>query len=349
MQADAPIPLVRAAIVIPILRQMAGCQLDVGGVLAGGRISLRSLDRPEGLIPLRQAVRLVADGARSAGMSDFGLVAGLNASFPSLGMLGTLILAGGTLEDALGAVFQFVPSFDSGGRWWLVREGERAHLCHRFAGEFDVSLHQADRFCAGLAVNLIRSVAGIGWTPERLELETPAEQDRLVPFASLEGTQVCFDRPAMAVTFPAAFLRRRLPSAVRSVAYDDVDGWLNSAPADDFVQSFQQVALATARGRGHPRIEGAACALGISVRTLQRRLMRLGSNFDGLMQRGRLEMAESLLRDTGARVLDIALDLGYSDHAHFSRAFRRWTGLSPRAYRRANRLQARSEAQGRPV
>ena len=47
----------------------------------------------------------------------------------------------------------------------------------------------------------------------------------------------------------------------------------------------------------------------------------------------RLVKAQSLLHDTGLRLLDIALMLGYSEPATFSRAFRRWTGVSPREYR----------------
>ena len=48
----------------------------------------------------------------------------------------------------------------------------------------------------------------------------------------------------------------------------------------------------------------------------------------------RLGTAVHLLASTDATVLDIALDVGYSDHAHFTRAFRRWTGVAPREFRK---------------
>jgi AraC-like DNA-binding protein len=83
-----------------------------------------------------------------------------------------------------------------------------------------------------------------------------------------------------------------------------------------------------------PRIRAASAALGMSVRTLQRRLAAHGLTFAGLVDASRREAAACLLVETRAKVIDIALHLGYSDHGHFTRAFRRWTGLTPRAYRR---------------
>ena len=89
-----------------------------------------------------------------------------------------------------------------------------------------------------------------------------------------------------------------------------------------------------------PRIDLVAHALGTSVRTLQRRLADAGSSFMTLLDRSRLAAAVHVLQHTDAKVVDIALDLGYSEHAHFSRAFRRWMGLAPREYRRSMRSRS---------
>ena len=86
-----------------------------------------------------------------------------------------------------------------------------------------------------------------------------------------------------------------------------------------------------------PRIDLVADTLGTSVRTLQRRLADAGSSFMTLLDRSRLAAAVHVLEHTDAKVVDIALDLGYSEQAHFSRAFRRWMGLAPREYRRSMR------------
>jgi AraC-like DNA-binding protein len=85
---------------------------------------------------------------------------------------------------------------------------------------------------------------------------------------------------------------------------------------------------------GPPDVASVAKAMGVSVRTLQRRLLAAGLTFVGIVARARLDVARQLLDDPARRVIDVALDLGYSDHAHFTRAFARWTGLAPRDFRR---------------
>jgi AraC-like DNA-binding protein len=86
---------------------------------------------------------------------------------------------------------------------------------------------------------------------------------------------------------------------------------------------------------GYPDVQSVAEMVRVSVRTLQRRLSDEGLTFADVVARARFDVAQRMLLDDPARkVVDVALDLGYSDHAHFTRAFVRWTGLSPRDFRR---------------
>jgi AraC-like DNA-binding protein len=72
---------------------------------------------------------------------------------------------------------------------------------------------------------------------------------------------------------------------------------------------------------------------GIHLRTLQRRLKSIDCNFSSMVDRVRHQKAETLLFDPDIKVTDIAYELGYNDSAHFSRAFKRWTGISPKHFR----------------
>jgi AraC-like DNA-binding protein len=85
---------------------------------------------------------------------------------------------------------------------------------------------------------------------------------------------------------------------------------------------------------GPPTIESVARAARCSVRTVQRRLREGGLTYTGLLDEVRLEIAAGMLEEEGKRVRDIAFDLGYSDQANFTRAFRRWAGVCPSEFRR---------------
>jgi len=76
-----------------------------------------------------------------------------------------------------------------------------------------------------------------------------------------------------------------------------------------------------------------ARSVGLSERTLQRRLNRCGCGFAELVEAVRLTRAEVLLGDAAMSLVEVALSLGYSDQSAFSRAFKRWTSLTPGVYR----------------
>jgi AraC-like DNA-binding protein len=86
--------------------------------------------------------------------------------------------------------------------------------------------------------------------------------------------------------------------------------------------------------KGHPTIDRAAEALGMSRRTLQRRLNEAGVTYGQLLDRCRIDAACKLLEDSKIRLRDVASELGYADPSSFSRFFVRSMGRTPRAYRR---------------
>ena len=98
-------------------------------------------------------------------------------------------------------------------------------------------------------------------------------------------------------------------------------------------------AILTLLPHGHPTIQQVARAVGTSVRTLQRRLATAGLSHSQLVDEVRYAEACRRLDDSVVRVQDIGRALGFGDPGAFTRAFVRWSGVSPRTYR--SRLQHR--------
>ena len=84
---------------------------------------------------------------------------------------------------------------------------------------------------------------------------------------------------------------------------------------------------------GCPTLEEAANALGISTWKLQRRLAEVGLTFKDVMEDTRRKLAMTYLKQPHLPLTEIAFLLGYSELSAFSRAFHRWTGVSPSTYR----------------
>ncbi|PHQ15253.1 AraC family transcriptional regulator [Marinobacter profundi] len=87
-----------------------------------------------------------------------------------------------------------------------------------------------------------------------------------------------------------------------------------------------------------PKLARVAGTLFVSERTLKRRLQEEESSFQNLVDQVRLERARELLENTGMNLSQIADSLGYADAANFTRAFKRWTGISPSHHRTLSRI-----------
>ncbi len=96
-----------------------------------------------------------------------------------------------------------------------------------------------------------------------------------------------------------------------------------------------QIAVSQMLSEGVPTLSAIAADLGMSARTLQRRLSDDGHSFQHLVDLARRELAERLLRETGYSLAEIAFLTGFAEQSGFTRAFKRWAGQTPRSYRLA--------------
>jgi AraC-like DNA-binding protein len=95
------------------------------------------------------------------------------------------------------------------------------------------------------------------------------------------------------------------------------------------------VRAAVIRNLAHDRVRLASIAagLGLSPRTLQRKLQEAGASFQQVLDAARHALAQDYLRQRGLSLADIAFLLGYQEQSAFTHAFREWSGMNPGAWR----------------
>lgn len=91
--------------------------------------------------------------------------------------------------------------------------------------------------------------------------------------------------------------------------------------------------IANKLSNGIPTVTSIAKSMGMSARTMQRRLSEAGITFRGLVDEARRQLAEGLLTDSEYSIVEIAFLAGFSEQSAFSRAFKRWSGQTPRSFR----------------
>ncbi|MEM9409188.1 MAG: AraC family transcriptional regulator ligand-binding domain-containing protein [Acidobacteriota bacterium] len=94
-----------------------------------------------------------------------------------------------------------------------------------------------------------------------------------------------------------------------------------------------QLEISRALSEGVPALSDIARSLGMSGRTLQRRLSERGISYQSVVDEARRRLARRMLRETDSSLLEIAFMTGFAEQSSFSRAFRRWEGQTPRSYR----------------
>lgn len=170
----------------------------------------------------------------------------------------------------------------------------------------------------------------------RIDFSCPSPEHR-ADYSQFFGAPVHFDRPDCRLTFDAACLR--LPTIRSEQA---LKAFLRSAPANILVRYRHDTGwvakirahLKTVAAADWPTFDALAARLDVPPATLRRRLRSEGQSFAAIKDELRSVMAQALLRDGERSVADIASELGFSEPSAFHRAFRKWTGHSPGAFRR---------------
>jgi len=184
-----------------------------------------------------------------------------------------------------------------------------------------------------IAFNVMRELCGPGWAPTEVLFCHSKPRD-IRPFRRFFRAPLRFDAEQTALVFPAAWLRHSLAGAnprLRDILEAEIDR-LEEQLAEDLPDRLRSV-LRNLLVSGRGSMAEVAQLFALHRRTLNRRLHAEGVTFKQLVEEVRFEIAHQLLRDTHMPLANIAALLDYADAASFTRAFRRWSGTTPGAWR----------------
>ncbi|WP_373509046.1 helix-turn-helix transcriptional regulator [Thiocapsa sp.] len=187
-------------------------------------------------------------------------------------------------------------------------------------------------------MSIMSDLAGPNWCPRELTFVSRYAPPDLAREA-FPNTRILVGQPYASVLIESALLARACGgTATRSdftpVSFEQGSGPSGQVEPWDFLNLLRMIVQPYLNG-GRPDLSLVAEIVGMSPRTLQRRLQRSGSSYSQVLQEARFDLARNLLDHPGAKVIDVAMTAGYQSPQHFTRAFRRITGLTPTRYRHA--------------
>jgi len=312
--------------------------LDSRGLPGRDLVTRAGLD-PRGLTDSR-ARYLVSDVGRlwrlaveATGDPCIGLFVSRFVNMTTFQALGCSVLASATLKEAFERMVRYGRFVTDVGSFRLDASGDRYRVSLEVhPGAIRPCDESLDAFLA-LQVHTVRALTdNRELSPLAVALERP-EPRPSEPFHKLFRAPIRFSAAANSLEFGRAQLDAPLPSANAELAHRSDEVLSRYLAELDQAQVAARVRAAVAQrlGDGEPPEESVARTLGMSPRTLQRRLADEGTTYHQVLSRTREQLACAYIRE-GWSVTEVAFTLGFGDTSSFSRAFKRWTGVAPSQY-----------------
>jgi AraC-like DNA-binding protein len=311
------------------------CGIAPAALFQGETRQFTTCDPVEVRVPLPVYRELLTRAIALTGDPALGLRCGLYASESAFDLLAPLVAHVPTLRHAIQETRQFQAlAFDGA----YVHLTERAGVA-RVRCEFPRSHDATDRSLAEfLTAGCMRMLRGFGCTREdfyaaRFEHGCPVGYQHV--YAEAFERKERFSQPFTGLEFSASLLDRphlhanpTLQSLVHAQAEQRLGRLARPTDLIDRLRLYLRSQLAAV-----PDMAVAARELGVSSRTLRRRLAEARQSYRALTQELQGERACTMLRNPDFTVQGVANALGFANTAAFHRAFRRWTGLTACEYR----------------
>ncbi len=306
---------------------------------AGLQVPLDALSRSHDGIS--DVAGLCLDAAMSqSGDPGIGFVLGMRAPIDWNNQLTYLLMSSPNLADSIANLMRYLPLIEQRASR-MATETTDEHTTFYFGS--DNNSRQYKEFAAVMFIRLLRFLASDAFfRPAEVRFVHALPLDgayQRQDYRQVFGERILGEQPRAALVFTNQQLS--LPSRYACPPLHRVHQEQLSKTLSDSLQSRDTIvpkllaAIGARLERGSLDIESVAGDLGLSVRTLQRRLAAHGSDFQSLVDEKRRRRALKLLLQLELSISQVARLSGFSDDRSFYRAFKRWLGMTPAAYRKA--------------
>lgn len=283
-----------------------------------------------------QWARMLERAANMLGDPQLGLRLGERITPAHLGVVGYVLLACPDLGAALQKMATYERLIYDVNP--LIQKPGPGHLSLRWGVARGRPGPLVDETALAALLQFSRDICGNPeLAPLRVDFVNPEPADR-APYTNYFACPVNFAAPLTRVDLAWRDLQHPLRApdqALLNLLQQQADALLAQCSGDDDLErQLRQVIAGQARA-GRLSLASVAAALNLSTRSLHRRLAERGSNFSRLRDDCLRQLAEQYLADPRLQLADVAQLLGYSEQSAFNRAFRRWSGRTPRQARRS--------------
>jgi AraC-like DNA-binding protein len=325
---------VSAKLLVPFVKVAARLRLDVDVALVHVGLSHGDLERSDMRVSHALVDQLLRAASSRSGRADLGLLAAEESSPEHLDIVEYVARSQPHLQGALESILRFRPLLHDALDLRLELVGDRALVRMDFQG-LPIS-HSAHEFVLATLLLAARRMTGLPLlAPLEVQFAHARPQDTTL-HQTMFRCPVLFAQPQTALVYSRAVLATPLVDADAGLARvlerhasARLQRLCSLAALDQRVRAmvFRDV------GTGRLTADSLARQLGMSQRSLHRRLAAHGCSYRSILDSVRRDIALRALRDPDLAISELRERIGFSTGPAFHRAFRRWTGSTPATFR----------------
>ncbi|HSN55213.1 MAG TPA: AraC family transcriptional regulator [Candidatus Sulfomarinibacteraceae bacterium] len=264
------------------------------------------------------------------------------------GALGLAWKSAPTVRSSLERVERYCRLWTDNLTYEICDHDRGVHFIVHRSGERRLGMKLSNEATLASATSLIRQTSSPRFRPLAVSLKHAAPRS-ISAHERYFGCPVRFgsDRDALSISGEALARSNHLADdGISRFLLSHLDAELRSIGAETPIESLVEREVCRSLSEGIPRMGDVARRLAMSERTLHRRLSERGASFKSLLDATRRHVAENLLRDSRYTATEVAFLAGFSEQSAFNRAFKRWTGRTPTAYRKEARDDRKKKGNG---
>ncbi|MDM0022465.1 AraC family transcriptional regulator [Variovorax saccharolyticus] len=334
--APAREPTTIGGYVLAISKALQASGVDSTRVLKAAGVPLNMTNDPMSRLPVSTLTRLFRACADVTGSPYFGLTVARFIHISNLHALGYALAASADLHEFCHRLERYFRLASQTSEITVVESKEELALKIRTL--VDLSPETEDAFL-GFLVLAMRQLYKPDFNPLRVSLSHALPREGAGPYEALFRAPVSFDQPGPMLVLPRADLHNPLIGACAELAQlnDNLSNtYLARLEKDDVVTRVRQKIIEFLPN-GICTRDKIADALAMSPTTLQFKLAERQTSFQDLLDATRKELSTGYVRQSSLSITEITFLLGFSDTSNFTRAFKRWQGVSPTAFREGAR------------
>ena len=329
--------LVRAAALSGFDQLMTSYGLDYQELMNNTAVPSWALEEEHAnnYLALNSLENLYAVAEKQSSEPALALILGLKQELPTLlGVLGFVMQQAKTVGEALYELEHYF-SFQMQGAFIHLHMQDdyvALGLVVKNAAQLD-SIRYTSEFAMGAGISILESLCGPKWRPLEIQFIHSAPK-KYQKFSQILKAPVFFEQAQSAIIFKASDLAIEIAHA-NPLLKTQVEMYLKQLEmqfTDDPINQIEKL-IEHALSSGSCNADKVAAFLGMHRRSLHRMLLRLDTSYTELYEKVSKDIAYRMLKQSNISITVIANMLCYSELSAFSRAFRKWTGMSPQKFR----------------